>query len=284
MMVRAAELLPGAPRSPAQRVLRSREVRFLLICFLLTAAWLIPKWLSSPVALLVILLGGYALLVKFSELRPVRELSLSGAIWEGGLGLILGIALMSASVGVIWLCGGYHVVEVREAASLFNGTLALFAGALVEEVIFRLLIFRLTEAWLGTWPALAISSVLFGLAHLLNPHPTLQGAVSIAIEAGTLLGVCFALTRRIWLIWALHAAWNWAQGNVFGIVISGSLVPNGILRPRIEGSKWLSGGEFGIEGSVQATLFCFLCALVILREVTRRGQVLAPSWRRANSS
>src|SRR5205085_1853499 len=130
---------------------------------------------------------------------------------------------------------------------------------------FRGVIFRITEESLGTWIALAISSLLFGGAHLLNPHSTLAAASAIAIEAGLLLGAAYVLTRSLWLGIAIHAAWNFAEEGLFGVADSGQVSKTGgLLIPKITGPTVLTGGIWGPEMSIVAVLLCTTAGIALL--------------------
>ena len=67
----------------------------------------------------------------------------------------------------------------------------------MEEIIFRGVVFRIVEGALGTWVALALSSAVFGLLHLVNPQATLQGAVAIVFEAGVMLAAAYSISNSI---------------------------------------------------------------------------------------
>ena len=66
-----------------------------------------------------------------------------------------------------------------------------------------------------------MTSVLFGLAHIMNPNATWFSSFAIAVEAGLLLGGAYMLTRSLWLPMGLHAAWNFTQGEIFDVPVSG---------------------------------------------------------------
>ncbi len=138
-----------------------------------------------------------------------------------------------------------------------------------EEIVFRGIILRISEERLGTWLALALSSVWFGLLHMDNPNAGLWGALAIAVFAGPLLGACYLVTRRLWLAIGVHALWNLAEGGIFGTTVSGYEVP-GILVSRVSGPEWLTGGAFGPEAS-WVTLSVTIAASVVL---------LLVAWRR----
>ena len=100
---------------------------------------------------------------------------------------------------------------------------------MVEEIAFRGVLLRITEEALGTWLALALSAAVFGAIHIFNPDATVVGGVFIAIEAGIFIGTLYILTRRLWVPLGLHAAWNFTQGGIFGIPVSGSGASAGLL-------------------------------------------------------
>ena len=141
----------------------------------------------------------------------------------------------------------------------------------------RGLFFRLVEAWLGSWAGLILSAVLFGALHLGNDNATLLAGAAIALEAGVMLAALFMVTRRLWAVIGLHAAWNFAQGGVFGIAVSGNAV-NGLLVPRISGPEWLTGGAFGAEASLPAVVICTAFGGAMLVLAARRGQFMPPVW------
>lgn len=222
----------------------------------------------------------YLILVKAVERRPVSELAPRRILPDGALGIVAGLLLFSAVVGVLWLLGSYHVIATNPHAKWLPALLMAGLGAGIgEEIICRGVLFRIVEEGMGTWWALLISALFFGAAHLANPGATLWAALAIAIEAGLLFGLIYHLTRSLPLCMGLHAAWNFAQGTVYGIPVSG-LEVDGWLVSRRTGPDWLSGGAFGAEASVVALALCSLCSVLLLVFALRRGGVVRPALRR----
>jgi len=219
--------------------------------------------------------------VLFVGGRPVIELGGRGAaLREFLVGLAMGALLMCAVIAVLALLGSYQVVEVGWSKGILAGLGAgVFAG-FTEEILFRGILLRLIEGWLGTWWALAITSFIFGISHLGNAHATVFGAVAIALEAGILLGACYLLTRRLWMVIGVHIAWNFVQGGIFGSDISGIGSGRGLIEARFTGSDLLTGGSMGIEGSLVAVVLCTTAGLAVLLAVRRRGLIVPPCWRR----
>ncbi len=220
-------------------------------------------------------MGAYWFYVHWWERRPAHELSPIRA-WPGFLaGLLLGGLLFSGVVAVLAVFGAYSIETVGNAGELrvavTNMLPKLMAGALMEELLFRLLALRLLERSFGTAWALVISSLLFGLAHLGNVGASPLISIMLGVELGLLFGAAYLLTRSLWFCTALHLSWNFAQGAVFSIAVSG-LSGDGWLRGNLVGPTWLTGGAFGAEGSVVSLVLCLACTAILLMLAYRRRQ------------
>jgi len=135
--------------------------------------------------------------------------------------------------------------------------LAWSAGILVpaaasEEFIFRGYPFqRLVDAWGAMIPVVAISG-LFGLAHANNPNATWFSTANTVL-AGIWLAVAYLKTRALWFPIGLHYSWNFVMGFGYGLPISGHVLPWKVLEATPRGPVWLSGGDYGPEGSILCT-------------------------------
>ena len=89
------------------------------------------------------------------------------------------------------------------------------------------------------------------------------------------------VTRSLPVCMGVHAAWNFAQGTIYGIPVSGSPAEGWLVSSR-SGPDWLSGGVFGAEASVVALTLCTLCSLGLLLFALRRGSIVLPCWQRRN--
>jgi membrane protease YdiL (CAAX protease family) len=227
-------------------------------------------------------LAAYLILVKQIERRALVELAPRTLLPQGLLGVLVGLILFSAIVAILWLVGSYHVTGTQADVPWLGALLVVGLGAGIgEEIIFRGALFRIVEEGLGTWWALAISALLFGAIHIGNPGATLWSSAAIAIEAGLLFGLLYHVARSLPLCMGVHAAWNFAQGAIYGIPVSGSTA-KGWLVSRRSGPDWLSGGVFGAEASVVALALCTLCSLALIAFALRRGSIVPPFWRRGS--
>ncbi len=221
----------------------------------------------------------YRLYVFLFEKRPAYELSFSSFLPETVTGFFAGGGIITLSIIILIIPGYYEVNEINSITSLTDGMFLFINGAFFEEVLFRLIIFKLVEEFLGSWISIVISALLFGFAHIFNDNATLWSATAIAIEAGFLLAVAFMLTRRIWFAFGLHFGWNFLQASVFGITTSGHTFA-GLISPEITGPNWLTGGTFGIEASLITLIIGIIAALILLSMVIKDGQIVYPAWKR----
>ncbi len=242
-------------------------------------------WVSLLIAVAASVAGMalyYAFARWYEGRHPVAELAAPPAARELALGLAWGAGLFTLTFALLLLFGAYSLTGTGTLA----GTVLIMAIAVisgfVEELIFRGVLYRILQEWLGTWVALAISAVLFGAVHLGNPNASLIAGLAIALEAGVLLALAYQATGRLWLPIGLHLAWNFTQGGIFGVPVSGNnleqLVGGGLLTSAWRGPDWLSGGSFGAEASIVAMVVCLAGAAYFWRKIVREGKVVAPFW------
>ena len=223
--------------------------------------------------------AAYCAYVRAIERRPVAEFDRHGAVRELAAGVALGAAFFAATIGILAALGAYRVVGRHDVAIVLAPLVAAFGTAVIEEIMFRGIVFRIVEDSLGTWIAFAVSSALFGFLHLVNPQATLQGAAAIVLEAGVMLAAAYVLTRRLWLPIGIHAGWNFTQGGIFGVSVSG-FRSNGVFDGTLSGPEWLSGGTFGAEASIVAVVLGVVLGATLAVMALRRGRFVAPPWRR----
>ena len=279
--------------SIAQKVLNFSLVKILvgfIVCAGIVALAQIglSKWLAMTsigkdekmlligfiVALLSI--GTYTLLFGFYEKRSITELSTKGLGKNLSIGILLGVLLQSLTILVIYLNKGFTVISVNSILFILPSLAMAFTSAIFEEIIFRGILFRITEEKLGSYWALLISALIFGAMHLANPHSSISAALGLAIQAGLLLGAAYIFTRNLWFPIAIHFAWNFTQSGIFGASTSGSTMGKSLLTTKIEGAEWFTGGHFGPEGSIQATLFCLVATIVLVLLSHKQHKIIKP--------
>ena len=221
----------------------------------------------------------YIGLVRLIERRPVTELALPGMGRELGIGLLIGAGLYTACILILMVMGVYKIEGLNPVSFMLSAIALALSSGIFEELLFRGVLFRIVEEWLGSWISLAVSSLVFGLVHLMNPTATLVGAIFISVEAGILLAATYMLTRRLWMSMGFHMAWNYTQSGVFSGIVSGSDTDPGLIKPVIDGPALLTGGNFGVESSVIAFLLCTTTGVILLIMAVRRGNIVPPFWK-----
>jgi membrane protease YdiL (CAAX protease family) len=193
---------------------------------------------------------------------------------------LLGAGLYTTCVLVLIALGMYRIEGLNPWTFVIPAVAMALKSGVFEELLFRGVLFRSIESMVGSWISLAVSSAMFGLAHLMNPAGTITGAIYISIEAGLLLAAAYMLTRRLWLSIGFHMAWNYTQSAIFSGIVSGAVSDPGLIRSNINGPDVLTGGSFGLESSVIAFALCTATGIVLLIMAVRRRGVVAPPWAR----
>ena len=218
-----------------------------------------------------IILGLYALFVRWMERHWPADLSLGRLVPHTLLGILVGFIFMVLVVSTI-VAMGYATVTWRgfSVEKQFSVLMMFLAVAVGEEMIFRGVIFRwIDERW-NTWVALLISAILFGWMHISNDNATWWSSLAIAVEAGLLLGAAYKWSGSLWVPIGIHWAWNYTQGNIFGLAVSGSEAGETMLTTIVNGPDIITGGAFGPEASIISVILGTFLTIVFLANCYRR--------------
>lgn len=221
----------------------------------------------------------YIFFFKKFEKRDITEFASRGFIKNVLLGTSIGFVLQSLTILVIYLNGSYSVIGINPISFILIPFAIMFTVAIIEEILVRGIIFRIIEEKLGSYIALIISSLLFGILHLANAHSTILSSICIT-TAGFLFGAIFIYTRNLWCPIALHFAWNFSQSGIYGAITSGNEKTSSLLEAKIQGETFITGGAFGPEGSIQATVICLAATFIILVLNAKQNKIVKPYWKK----
>ena len=227
---------------------------------------------TSAFSLAVTLVVGW-LCGRYLEGLPFRAL---GAAFTGGwlknlaAGLILGGLTLALAAALGILHGGlsFHInteADKTSIASTLITSLAIFAvAAAFEEALFRGYILQTFSRSGLLWFGVLLTSALFATVHNGNPGAAILSWLNTFL-AGIWFAAAFIKTRDLWLAFGLHLAWNWTQGSIFGVEVSGltTIVKSPLMRETEAGPAWITGGDYGIEGGIITTIAIITSTAVI---------------------
>lgn len=221
--------------------------------------------------------------VKFREKRPFSSLGFFKEGWlkELGKGFLIGSIQFSLIVALLLLTGSgrLELAELSLEPVLFILALIPFwilQGG-TEELVTRGWLFPAVSAKSNIFIGILISSALFGALHLFNPGVTVLSIVNIILDG---IFACFLMLKydNMWVLAGMHGAWNFVQGNIYGIQVSGQGASTSILNYSSQSSvDLLSGGAFGAEGSIFASIVLIGCIAYLywsLKKENRLPQAL----------
>lgn len=249
---------------------------------LLAPLSLLPVSLSilENVVVLVAALGATLLLTRVVNRKPVAAVGLGfhhTTFRDLGAGSLLGF-LMMTGIFLIELAVGYVTPVGRgltagEAAWVTAGGLLWWGtGAMGEEMLFRGYPFQTLIQAVTFLPATLLMAVVFAAAHMQNPGMTLLSVLNVAL-AGILFSIAYMKTRSLWLPFGIHWAWNFSQTTLYGFPTSGiARSTRALVISESTGPPWITGGPFGPEGGVLATVALLVCTWYVLKA----GYLAAP--------
>ncbi|HEX6495184.1 MAG TPA: type II CAAX endopeptidase family protein [Acidobacteriaceae bacterium] len=286
-MVTPPPILPPHPQRPSR--LRSFCVFVVALVWAFVAEAIAHRaanglssgdWLplvDRLVMLFLLLVGFSGLGIGFSRQQEPRKamglVSRPGLLHEFGTGTAVGWGLLLLTIVPSVFIGGLGATlwtGARQWFLLILDLLVLAIAALCEELIFRGYPFQRLMDAMGTTLASVLISICFVVVHYQPDMP--HAAVFALFLLSVILCIAYVRTRAVWLPWGLHFAWNAAMGPLFGLPLSGyGGFANGfspVVQSTPPGPEWLTGADYGPEGSVIAVLvLCF--GLWLILRVTR---------------
>lgn len=221
----------------------------------------VPQWMN-----IVLLVGELGLLLAvflYCRLLEKRKLSTLGFQKKGCVlqyvkGLALGLLLFGMTYLLCYVSGSLTVGGVSLSGETVLYVVGFFAGYLIqgmaEEVLCRGYFLVSLSRRCSVTLSVVLSSLFFSALHGMNQGVTLLALINIFLF-GVFLALLFIRFENIWIVGALHSIWNFAQGNLFGIQVSGMQLQPSLIKSDVkEGWEIINGGSFGMEGGLAVTV------------------------------
>lgn len=229
----------------------------LLVFLLFTVFGLV---VAGTIGLFAAGLAANLLTLRIFDRRPLTDIGLKGgriSVLNFALGLLVGVGAAALMMLAPILAGSGHLVEQRNPVfswpNLLFYLVTLAIAAAGEEMIFRGYAFQLLIDKIGPFATVLPVAVIFGLTHASNPRSTQIGVLNTVLW-GIVLGFAFLRSRDLWLPIGLHFGWN-AVLPLFGVNLSGLNIEVTRFQYRWDLLPLWSGGDYGPEGGLLATIF-----------------------------
>jgi len=270
----------------------SRIVMGIIACALGT--FLIKEFITQPILELTInsqelrdgiqyllssfvMISIYYIVYKLLEKRKLHELALDTFGKDMSIGLITGFGLISLCILILYGLGYYEVYGMNSFSVMLLPLTLLISAALLEEIVFRGIIYRILEERFGTNIAL-FQSLIFGVLHYGNENATIS-SVWFVVMFGVVLSLLYTYTQRLWLPFFFHLSWNFAQ-IVYGSTLSGDTNFNVLLSSKFNGPVFFIGSEFGIEDSFFSFLFITVFAIYLYWICKKKGKLKSYQYKK----
>ncbi len=228
--------------------------------------------IATGLAYIMLTLSTWTVL-RFVDKRPFHSVGLSfKANWGKELfqGLLFGASMMSLIYLIEYSAGmvviEFHDLTMQQSVMIFFNSISLYIiVGYGEELMFRGYIFQTFAEGTNKLIATMTLALLFAVAHIGNPNVSVFGIINVGL-AGIWLSMAYFKTGALWLPIGLHISWNFFQGFVYSYPVSGTSSPNSQIGSAIvSGPEWITGGTFGPEGGILATVMLILCSLMIYK-------------------
>jgi membrane protease YdiL (CAAX protease family) len=215
-------------------------------------------------------LASTAIMLRAVDVRPWSDVGLAPRAARPpviGMGWCVGFAAIGAGSAMLLAVGWLRIAPSEPGSSLAAAvriTVFLVPAALAEEVLCRGYLLTVIRDRVGTWGAVGVTSVAFGLLHVTNPGWTIASVAIVAL-AGVFLAAVRIVYDSLYAAWAAHVAWNWVMAVPLHAPVSGLRFEAPDYRTVSAGPAWITGGAWGPEGGLAAVLgmvgcLCYLHA------------------------
>ncbi len=242
----------------------------------------IPEWytillvLSSGLLIPVFLVycrwvdGRKLRTMGFVRKKMLRQYLLGLVLGGGMFCIAVGICILSGSVSFTGLAGNVIPLYI-----IFYFLAYLFQG-MAEEVLCRGFLFVCLTKRHSVVLSAVISAIFFSALHGMNAGVSSLAFLNLFLF-GMFMALLFVACENIWIVGAVHTAWNFVQGNIFGIQVSGLSKQNSVFGAELrEGWSSINGGSFGLEGGLAVTGVLLASLAILIVYFRKTGKLAEP--------
>jgi membrane protease YdiL (CAAX protease family) len=225
----------------------------------------------------------YRLFIWIYEKRKPIEITFKKNIFKQIIwGSLIGLLCLSFIVGFNWLFGWISIESVNESPEILKGIYYTIFFVFLQDIVFFLILFRITEKYLGTYLTILITSIVFGFEHFIFPEYSFISGIFLFINIAFIFSALYLKSRTIWEIFGFHVVYNFIQNVVLGnFAIEGI---QSVFKLHIEGPVFFTGDKSGFETSIFAVLYCVLIGGYFLIKENQNGMFLKPFWIKENKT
>lgn len=239
----------------------------------------LPDWLTivslfSEIMMIIVV-------ILYCRLIEKRKISTMGFCKESILrqyllGAVCAVLIFSGAYVICTLSGSIHfegLAENRVPAYIVAYLLGYMLQGMAEEVLCRGYLFVSLSRRYSVMYSAVVSSVFFALLHGMNAGLTLLALINLFLYA-MFAAFLFVKCENIWIVGAFHSFWNFVQGNLYGIQVSGINLQNSIFTSSVNKEmSFINGGSFGMEGGLAVSIVLLIAIMLILRSLKQEGKV-----------
>ena len=218
---------------------------------------------------------------KFIEKRSVESMGFSkkNLLRNYIIGCVIGFVMISAViilnllVGSMQIDSSYNMNGMETIKFVAIYLIAFLIQGASEEIILRGYLMTSLGAKHNILIAILISSVIFAIFHIYNPGVNLLAIINITL-IGIFLSLYIISFNNIWGACAIHSIWNFAQGNIYGVEVSGINIQDSIFSIKsVQEQTLISGGAFGAEGGLGVSIILVLSIVILLMYMKRTNKI-----------
>ena len=243
-----------------------------------------PEWMTivtliSELLIIVVV----CLYCRFVEKRKLNTLGFKteGAILNYLKGMFFSLVIFSVAYLICVLTKSITFDGIAQNISVIY-IVGYFIGYMIqgmaEEVLCRGYFFVSLTRRYHVINSAIFSALFFAMLHGMNAGVDGLAMFNLFLY-GLFAALLFADCENIWIVGAFHSVWNFVQGNLYGISVSGNKITSSIFTSTSVdgGATVINGGSFGMEGGFAITIVLVIAIVIVGKHLDSKGKLIEKS-------